>query len=253
MSKVELDTSYVGGVDIVRLGLSDTAKAMIDLAIEQRTRDRSLCFTSVNGEVLARRWVDHKFATLVDSADVISADGQPLVTASRILSNKPLPERVATTDLYPIVAELAQARGVSFYLFGASEPANKGAYDATRRAFPALNILGRSHGYLDEAALEAKLDEIDALKPDILWVAMGVPLEQRFMHKYWERLRNVGIIKTSGGLFDFVSGAKKRAPQWMQRAGLEWSFRLWLEPGRLSARYLLTNPLAAFILLTQTR
>jgi exopolysaccharide biosynthesis WecB/TagA/CpsF family protein len=63
----------------------------------------------------------------------------------------------------------------------------------------------------------------------------------------------VKIIKTSGGLFDFVAGAKRRAPQWMQDAGLEWAFRLWLEPRRLLKRYLTTNPIAAFLLLTRTR
>lgn len=253
MTRPEMETSCVGGVNVARLSLSQTACKIIDLAISRRSKLGPLCLTSVNGEVLARRWIDSGFAALIDSADLISVDGQPLVLASRILSDKPLPERVATTDLYPLVAEQAQERAVSFYLLGATEGANRGAYEATKKAFPNLEIRGRSHGYLKGAELDAKLEEINALKPDILWVAMGVPGEQEFMFNCRDRLPNVGIIKTSGGLFDFVSGAKKRAPDWMQRVGLEWSFRFWLEPRRLFVRYLLTNPIAAYILLTKTR
>jgi exopolysaccharide biosynthesis WecB/TagA/CpsF family protein len=68
-----------------------------------------------------------------------------------------------------------------------------------------------------------------------------------------DRLRNVGIIKTSGGLFDFLSGKNPRAPEWMQAGGLEWAFRTWIEPRRLAARYIVTNPHALFLLATQTR
>jgi exopolysaccharide biosynthesis WecB/TagA/CpsF family protein len=78
-----------------------------------------------------------------------------------------------------------------------------------------LNIVGRSHGFLKGKQLDAKLDEINALAPDILWLGLGVPLEQQFVRDYSSRLPNVKMIKTSGGLFDFLAGAKKRAPRWM--------------------------------------
>ncbi|MGE0195842.1 MAG: WecB/TagA/CpsF family glycosyltransferase, partial [Methylocystis sp.] len=159
----------------------------------------------------------------------------------------------ATTDLYPAVARMAEDSGASFYLLGASEDVNRATYEATKRDCPRLDIRGRSHGYLKGAALDAKLDEINALAPDILWLAMGVPLEQQFVADHARRLYNVKMIKTSGGLFDFVAGAKRRAPRWMQDAGLEWAFRLGLEPRRLFKRYLTTNPIAAFLLLTRTR
>ncbi len=226
---------------------------MLDLAAAPAREEGPYYLTSANGEVLARRFLDRDFARLIDCADSISADGQPLVTASRLFSNKPLPERVATTDLYPLVAEMAQRTGASFYLLGASEAVNRAAYEATLRAAPELKIVGRAHGYLKGAQLLAKLDEINALAPDILWLAMGVPREQQFVVEHRSRMRNVKMIKTSGGLFDFVAGATRRAPRWMQDAGLEWAFRLGLEPRRLMKRYLTTNPIAAYLLLTQTR
>jgi exopolysaccharide biosynthesis WecB/TagA/CpsF family protein len=248
-----VETIEVGGARIARLDLEQTAELMIETARAPRANDGPLFLTSVNGEVLARRSADRDFAAIVDGADLVSADGQPLVVASRIFSRKALPERVATTDLYPLVARRAEQAGVSFYLFGATEEVNRRTCQETARRFPDLEVKGRSHGYLDGEALERKLDEINALAPDILWLALGVPLEQEFVRRWRHRLPNVKIIKTSGGLFDFVAGAKSRAPQWMQRAGLEWAYRLILEPRRLLYRYATTNPVALMLLVRHTR
>lgn len=248
-----VETTLVGGAKVARLDLEETARLMLELAREPARAEGPYYLTSVNGEVLARRAFDSDFAALIDSADLINADGQPLVVASSYLSKTPLPERVATTDLYPIVARMAQETGATFYLLGANEHVNRATYEATLREAPRVNIVGRSHGYLKGAELETKLEEINALAPDILWLAMGVPLEQQFVRDHAPRLKNVKMIKTSGGLFDFISGVKKRAPQWMQDAGLEWVFRLGLEPRRLLTRYLTTNPIAAFLLLTRTK
>jgi exopolysaccharide biosynthesis WecB/TagA/CpsF family protein len=82
---------------------------------------------------------------------------------------------------------------------------------------------------------------------------MGAPSEQLFAVRNRDRLSNVGVIKTSGGLFDFLSGRNRRAPGWMQAVGLEWAYRIFLEPRRLAARYALTNPHALFLLLTRTQ
>ena len=92
--------------------------------------------------------------------------------------------------------------------------------------------------------------QVNAARPDILWVGMGAPAEQRFCLRVRTKLSNVGLIKTSGGLFDFVSGRNSRAPGWMQAMGLEWAYRMALEPRRLAYRYLTTNPHAAYLLLS---
>jgi exopolysaccharide biosynthesis WecB/TagA/CpsF family protein len=248
-----IERTMVGGARVARLDLEQTADLIVNLARGADSRRGPYYLTSVNGEVLARRRLDAAFARLIDDADLISADGEPLIVASRILAQNGLPERVATTDLYPVVAAMAEKAGLSFYLLGATEEVNAAAYGATRRMFPRLNIRGRSHGFLKGDALDAKLAEINALAPDILWLALGVPLEQEFVARYSARLPNVKVIKTSGGLFDFIAGAKSRAPRWLQKAGFEWAFRLFLEPRRLAIRYLTTNPIAFMMLLTQTR
>ncbi len=182
---------------------------------------------------------DRRIARLFAEADLVSADGQPLVLASRLLCAEPLPERVATTDLFHDAARLASRRGASFYLLGASEEENRRAYHRIAKLYPDLRIVGRSHGYLEGEALARLVAEIDALAPDVLWVGLGVPREQIFCASFADALPHVGAIKTSGGLFNFLSATRKRAPGWMQSAGLEWMFRILQEPRRLLWRYAL--------------
>ena len=239
----------LGGLRIAVLDLEQTADFMIDMVFPQRRVARPLFLTSANGEVLARCSTEPVTDHLFRTADLINADGQPLVTVSRLKSKMPLPERVATTDLFDIVARKAEASGLSFYMFGAEVRENEAAVANIRNAYPNLKIVGHSHGYLKGEALRAKVDEINELAPDYLWLALGVPYEQAFVAEFTPRLGKVGVIKTCGGLFNYLSGSRPRAPRWMQSMGLEWAWRTWLEPRRLFWRYLTTNPRALYLML----
>jgi N-acetylglucosaminyldiphosphoundecaprenol N-acetyl-beta-D-mannosaminyltransferase len=243
----------LGGLRLAVLDIEQTANFMIDLVFPTRRVGRPLYLTSANGEVLARCSTEPMTERLFRAADLINADGQPLVTVSRLRSSTPLPERVATTDLFHVVARKAAAAGLTFYMFGADEDENAAAVANVRITYPDLRIVGHSHGYLRGDALRAKVDEINALAPDYLWVALGVPYEQAFVEEFTPRLSNVGVIKTAGGLFNFLSGSRPRAPQWMQQMGLEWAWRIWLEPRRLFWRYLTTNPRAIYLLFHKSR
>ncbi len=248
-----VETKIVGGLPVACLNLKQTTDLMIQLVRAKPRGARPFFFTSANGEVISRCCTNRYFAELMGDADLINADGQSMIFASHLFGAGALPERTATTDLFDLVAAEAERHGISFYLFGATEETNLKVYDRVRRMFPNLRIVGRSHGYLSGHPLDEKIAEIDSLGPDILWIAMGVPLEQQFVRRWSDKLTNVGLIKTSGGLFDFLSGTKPRAPQWMQRAGLEWIFRLWLEPRRLFWRYAITSPIAALQLIRATQ
>jgi N-acetylglucosaminyldiphosphoundecaprenol N-acetyl-beta-D-mannosaminyltransferase len=243
----------LGGLRLAVLDIEQTANFMIEMAVPQRRIGRPLYLTSANGEVLARCSTEPMTERLFRNADLINADGQPLVTVSRLKSKTPLPERVATTDLFDVVANKASAAGLTFYMFGADEEENATAVENVRVRHPGLKIVGHSHGYLRGDALRAKVDEINALAPDYLWVALGVPYEQAFVEEFAPRLSNVGVIKTSGGLFNFLSGSRARAPQWMQHIGLEWAWRIWLEPRRLFWRYFTTNPRALYLLFNRSK
>lgn len=165
----------LGGLRVAVLSIEETANFMIEMAFPARRIGRPLFLTSANGEVLARCSTDPVVKRLFTSSDLINADGQPLVSASRFRTATPLPERVATTDLFDVVARKAAAANLTFYMFGASEEENAQAVANVRKKHPTLKIAGRSHGYLDGEALAAKVDEINALAPDILWLALGVP------------------------------------------------------------------------------
>src|SRR6185503_5888571 len=243
----------LGGLRLAALDIEQTANFMIDVVFPERRVGRPLYLTSANGEVLARCSTEPMTERLFRAADLINADGQPLVTVSRLKSKTPLPERVATTDLFHVVARKAQAAGLTFYLLGAEDAENAAAVACVREQYPDLKIVGRCHGFLRGEALRAKVAEINALAPDYLWVALGVPHEQAFVEEFTPDLSNVGVIKTSGGLFNFLSGSRARAPLWMQHAGLEWAWRTWLEPRRLFWRYLTTNPRALYLLLNRGR
>jgi exopolysaccharide biosynthesis WecB/TagA/CpsF family protein len=247
----------IGDLAIEALSLEETAQAFVAYCRSEARREasRPLYSTSVNGQVISLCARDKSLVELFRQADSVNADGQPMVTMSHFLTCAPLPERVATTDLYPVVAGLAEKSGLTFYLLGGTERANRRAVEETQKAFPKLRIVGCRHGYLRrrEDAEDAICAEIAALKPDILWVAFGAPLEQQFCSRNLAKLKGVGVVKTSGGLFDFISRERPRAPTWMQKFGFEWLFRTLQEPRRLLMRYLTTNPHALYVMLTSMR
>ncbi|PYF04169.1 exopolysaccharide biosynthesis WecB/TagA/CpsF family protein [Rhodopseudomonas faecalis] len=245
----------LGGLPIAVVDREQSAKAMVDEALRRRGLWRYPAYlTSANGEVTYRCATNEAERELFMQADAIHADGMPHVFASRVRCEEALPERVATTDLFYDVAAEAETRGATMYMLGATEQANAAAAAKVMERFPKLQLVGRRHGFFDSPDDEiAACNEIAALSPDILWVSMGVPYEQQFVIRNRQRLTSVGVIKTSGGLFDWLTETKPRAPQWMQNLGLEWLWRIWLEPRRLGWRYLKTNPYALFLLLTRSR
>jgi N-acetylglucosaminyldiphosphoundecaprenol N-acetyl-beta-D-mannosaminyltransferase len=252
--KWDVPVATIGGLPIAVIDRAGSAELMVDTALSRRdTVLRPLVFTSANGQVLSMCARDTRIRDLFLDADLIHADGMPLVFVSRLFSKTPLPERVATTDLFHDTALVAQQRGASIYLLGATKAVLDQAVRRTRELYPALKIAGYNSGYLRRDGDEERIiADINQAKPDILWLGLGAPAEQSFAVRNRDRLNGVGLIKTSGGLFDFVSGKNSRAPAWLQRIGLEWAYRIYLEPRRLAGRYLLTNPHAIFLLLTRT-
>ena len=245
----------IGQFPIDALDIQETAHAFVDYcrSAERAKATRPIYSTSLNGQVISLCAQDRELKESILSADSVNADGQPLVLLSRYLCARPLPERVATTDLFPAVARLAAQAGVTFYMLGATEEVNRKAVEAALADYPGLRIVGRRNGFFSRAEEAAIVEEIVKLKPDVLWVSLGVPLEQQFCTRNLSALKGVAIVKTAGGLFDFLSLAKPRAPRWMQRIGTEWLFRVCLEPRRLFLRYLLTNPHALFLMVRDLR
>ena len=243
----------VGGLRTACLSRAGLTAAMVQDCIASRADENrmpKLVFAS-NGHAIAMAATDPVFRFTFDQADIIHADGQAAVLASRLLTATPIPERSATTDFIHDASAAAVEHGLRFFLLGATEEANAEAARILRETYPGLQIVGRHHGYFSELEEDELCDEINLTQPDVVWVGLSVPREYEFAVRNKARLK-AGWLVTCGGCYNFVTGAYKRAPAWMQSAGLEWLFRLWREPKRLFWRYAVTNPVAIFLLLTRT-
>ena len=242
----------VGGIATACLSREGLARMMLQDCLDARSnpnRQPKLVFAS-NGHAIALAAQDEAFRFTFEQADIIHADGQAAVFASR-MTNTPIPERSATTDFIHDASKVAAQHGLRFFVLGATEEANVEAVRVLRETYPGLQIVGRRHGYFGRDEEDEICDEINLTQPDVVWVGLSVPLEYEFSVRNKIRLR-AGWLVTCGGCYNFVTGAYKRAPEWMLASGLEWLFRLAREPKRLFWRYAVTNPLAIFLLLTRT-
>jgi len=243
----------IGGIKTACLSRADLTRMMLVDCFQAREMEnpRPRLVFAVNGHAIALAAQDEAFRRIFESADIIHADGQAAVFASRLLTGTPIPERSATTDFIHDAAHAAAEHGLRFFLFGATEEANQKAAQALTKLYPGLQVVGRRHGYFSPLDEDDICDEINITRPDVIWLGLSVPLEYEFAVRNRGRL-SAGWLVTCGGCFNFLSGDYRRAPRWMQRVGLEWLHRLCQEPKRLFWRYAVTNPLAAFLLLTRT-
>jgi exopolysaccharide biosynthesis WecB/TagA/CpsF family protein len=244
------DRVTVGGLrtDCVSRGQLSALMVGDCLAARGGHRAPRLVFAS-NGHVVAMAALDKTFRDTFIQADMIHADGEPIVAASKLFTATPVPERSATTDFLFDAAKRAADHGLKFYMLGSTEDINARAAAAVQAA--GVAVAGRRNGYFHLDEEEAICAAINASGADVLWVGLGVPFEYEFCLRNKSRL-NVGWVVTCGGCFNFAAGDYQRAPRWMQKNGLEWLFRLAREPRRLFWRYAVTNPVAVAMLLFRT-
>lgn len=242
---VDEQKTLIGGLPVSIMDMEDSARMLVRAALRARGKNLLPYYsTSANGQVIALAGEDAAFRALLLNADQIHADGMPMVRLSSIVGQEEIKERVATTDLVHSVARLSQKAGVRFFFLGATPEINRRAVANMQRKYPELIFSGSRDGYFSIDDEPQVVAEIMATRPDIVWIGLGVPKEQEFVARNLERFRGVGVIKTAGGLFDFLSGKNSRAPAWMQNLGLEWLYRTILEPRRLLGRYIKTSPAA---------
>ena len=246
------DRVIVGGLRTACVSRHQLGGLMIGDCLAARGGQRAprLVFAS-NGHAIALAALNAEFRRQLAQADLIHADGTPVVFASRLLTRTPVPERSATTDFIFDAAHAAAQHGLKFFLLGSTEEVNSRCAANLNEAYPGVEIAGRRNGYFSAEEEARVCEQINRSGADVLWVGLGVPLEYEFCLRNKARLK-VGWIVTCGGCFNFAAGDYVRAPQWMQKTGLEWLHRLWREPKRLFWRYLVTNPIAIAMLLLST-
>ncbi len=225
------------GVPVVACTTSQFIQTLVS-ASKQADREHPVFVTYVNAwcsEVASR---DPDYAAILRAADAVYADGQAIVWAAKFLGGS-LPERVNAADFIIGFCRAAAAAGLRLYLLGSAPGVAAGAAGVFRRAVPGLDIAAAESGYLgeDDGVVAARIRDA---APDLLILGRGVPLQEKWAWSLRSRL-GCGAIWCVGAMFEYHSGLRARAPVWVRRFGLEWLFRLVLEPRRLWRRYLLGN------------
>ena len=195
-----------------------------------------------NAHVLNQSAENPSLRSALESADLVYCDGYGVRLAARALE-RPVPHRMTGADWIWGLAALCEQTGDSVYLLGSEPGIAQGAARRLSRTYPGLDIVGTHHGYFEPGSDhdDRVVEDINARRPSILLVGMGTPKQELWVQHNAARL-DVDVLWTVGALFDVVSGKVPRAPGWLADNGLEWIFRLAIEPGRMWRRYLLGNP-----------
>ncbi len=228
------------GVGISVLNLR-TALDAIATALRER-RKGYICVTGVHGVMEAQD--DAAFKQILNGALLCTPDGMPMVWAGKLAGHREM-SRVYGPDLMLEVCAWSEKNPCRHFFYGGADGVADLLAQKLKAKFPKLEVAGtytppfRALNPEEEATLKT---QISAAKPDILWVGLSTPKQEKFMAEFLPKL-DVTLMVGVGAAFDFHSGRVRQAPRWMQRSGLEWLYRLGSEPRRLAKRYCRNNPL----------
>lgn len=233
---------------LLMLGVQITPLSVSQLhdSLENYIRqDQKALVLNVNVNCLNLAYEQTWLRSFLNTAKITFCDGAGVILGARSLGYR-IPQRITYADWIWQLAKFAEPRGFTFFFLGARPGVAEQAATSLRKRFPDLRIVGTYHGYFDKTPgnqeNEAVIQQINAVRPNILIVGFGMPLQERWLKENWDRI-DANIALTGGAVFDYVSGELRRAPRWMTDHGLEWLGRLIIEPRRLWKRYLLGNPL----------
>jgi N-acetylglucosaminyldiphosphoundecaprenol N-acetyl-beta-D-mannosaminyltransferase len=227
------------GVRVDAVQVSDIVARMEDWI---RARSGSCCHTiaptSMHGIVEAQH--DPSFKEILNSTDAVVPDGMPLVWLGRRRGHH-LPRRVYGPDLVLEFCEKTAGRGCRHFFYGGEPGVPERLAESLKRRFPTIEVCGTlspPFRPLDPEEDKEIATLISGAAPDVLWVGLGTPKQERWMHEHRDQL-HVPVLVSVGAAFDILSGRRNQAPRWMREHGLEWLFRLLQEPRRLWRRYLI--------------
>lgn len=237
------DDSKVFGVPIECCSLSHAVSVVVEAGYSRGVGGAQF-FAFVNAHCLNIAWSDKDYAAILKRCDAVWPDGTGVRMAGRRLGFA-VPENVNGTDLFPMVCRAiegivrAGGKAPTVFLYGGRPGVAEKAAENVRRDSPLVEISGTCDGFVDS---KEAVSRINAARPGLLFVALGVPRQEKWIAEHLGEL-DCGAALAVGGLLDFVSGRIPRAPMWMRRMGVEWMFRLYQEPVRLFRRYIIGNPL----------
>jgi N-acetylglucosaminyldiphosphoundecaprenol N-acetyl-beta-D-mannosaminyltransferase len=235
----------IGTVDVLGVRIHQlTVDNFFNLLNRIIQNHRKALIASVNVNAINLAYEYKWFRQFLNNSDYAFCDGAGVVLGAQILGQY-LPQRFTSADWMWDLAAYAEKQGFTFYFLGARSGIAEKAAFRLRDRYPNLQIIGIQHGYFDKTLRskenELIIQDINQLKPNILLVGFGMPVQERWLMENWDRLE-VNAAITLGAVFDYISGELKRAPSWFNQHGLEWLGRLIIEPRRLWRRYLIGNP-----------
>src|SRR3954467_8625386 len=222
------------GVPFDNISGTETIRMIEQMVLSRRPH----YLATANVDFLVQAAHDVELRRILFDAHLVLCDGTPLVWASRLLGN-PLPERVAGSDVVPLLLELAAEKGFRPFFLGASQESLEKAVAKVRQKYPKLKLAGYyspPYNTLLEMDHEEIRTRILRAQPDLLFVGFGCPKQEKWINMHYRSL-GVPVSVGIGGTIDFLAGKLARAPLWMQKSGTEWIFRLAQEPKRLLRRY----------------
>ncbi|GJG87397.1 UDP-N-acetyl-D-mannosaminuronic acid transferase [Gemmatimonadetes bacterium T265] len=232
-------------VDVLGVGVSaidvPAALAAFDRWIA-RGRRHYVCVSGVHGVMESQR--DPGLRDVHNAAGLVTPDGMPLVWLSRLAGHATV-RRVYGPDLMLAYCAHGVPAGRRHYFYGGNDGVPELLADRLRARVPGLQVVGTyspPFRALTPDENDAVVARINAAEPDVVWVGLSTPKQERWMAAHRARL-DAPVLVGVGAAFDFHAGRKRQAPRWMQRSGLEWAFRFASEPRRLGRRYLVNNPL----------
>ncbi len=228
-------------IDILGINIDNITQPDVFTIVDDAIKDKKqIHLEGVNAGKIVDMQDDSALRESVNNSDVITADGQSVIWASKILG-KPLKGRLAGIDLMYKLVEIAHQKNYKIFLFGAKEEVVKKVVSIYSEKYDPGIIAGYRNGYFNSEDEPKIAEQIAVSGANMLFVAITSPIKERFLFDHKEILQNVNLIMGVGGSFDVVAGKVKRAPMWMQGLGLEWFYRLIQEPKRMWKRYLVGN------------
>jgi N-acetylglucosaminyldiphosphoundecaprenol N-acetyl-beta-D-mannosaminyltransferase len=234
------------GVSVLNL---QTALDAIAAAVREK-RKGYICVTGVHGVIEAQS--DASFRKILNEAFLCTPDGMPMVWMGKIHGYAEM-RRVYGPDLMLDVCAWSEKNPCRHFFYGGAEGAAQLLVEKLKAKFPKMEIAGTftpPFRPLDAGEEKKFAATIRAARPDIVWVGLSTPKQEKFMEEFLPKLDATLLIGV-GAAFDFLSGRVEQAPRWMQRSGLEWFYRLCQEPRRLAKRYFKNNPLFVLKILGQ--
>ena len=223
------NTVRILGIDIDNIDINEAGEITKKL-IEESNKSCKI-IVAPNTEFIMMAQKDEEFYNILKNAELATPDSVGVMLGGK-MQKKTFKQRIPGQAYFRKILELGEKENWSFYLLGGKGDVPKIATENLKKIYPNINIVGYHEGFFEEDGQEIVIQEINRLKPNVLFVAMGAPLQEKWIAKYKNKLK-VDVAAGQGGTFDYEAGKIKRAPEIIQKLCIEWLWRLILQPTRI--------------------